>query len=443
MAEPSPHPAVSVVIPTHNRRALMTEMLAALANQAPGTPAFEVVAVADGCIDGTPAMLRDWHGTFPVRVLELPGRGPAEARNAGAAAAQADLLLFLDDDVLPTPGLVAAHHAAHRDQPGGAVVGPYPPAPFASREPFRQDIRRWWIAHFDALARPGHRFGFRDLLTGNLSMSRELWDRIGGLDAQFARAREDLELGVRLVAAGVPIRYAPRAFGWHHEHHTSTLAGAFRRAREEGRSDARMAFKHPHLGPVLDIVRLAAVSRSRPLRWLLRGKGGDYVEPLLPVLVALLGLTGRLGLRRPYRRLFALLHGFAYHRGGRAAVDGAWWKLAELYRPAQPAEPLAIDLADGFDAAAARISAERPRAVSVALGGRTIGMLPDEPGREPYDAPQFRAALVERLGEPVLRVLTGRTDPATSAPPGWSQLGDRDFDRLLAEQRRQWARAGL
>ena len=103
---------VSIVIPTHNRRAAAARTLHALAHQCCSPAAFEVILVADGCTDDTAGLAAvEW--PIPVRVLEQPHGGPASARNRGAAAAAGDLLIFLDDDIEVVPGFVSAHVAAH------------------------------------------------------------------------------------------------------------------------------------------------------------------------------------------------------------------------------------------------------------------------------------------------------------------------------------------
>ena len=85
---------------------------------------------------------------------------------------------------------------------------------------------------------------------------------------------EDYELGLRLIAAGARLRYVSEAAGWHHEH--TTLEGALRRKRDEGRADVVLAGRHPDLAPVLPlsaplVYHRAASARSaltpRPRSW--------------------------------------------------------------------------------------------------------------------------------------------------------------------------------
>ncbi len=83
--------AVSVVIPTYNRRAKLLRALAALPSD------VEVIVVDDGSWDGTKRAVND-HGHAGIRCIRQANRGPASARNAGIAAASSEFVAFTDDD---------------------------------------------------------------------------------------------------------------------------------------------------------------------------------------------------------------------------------------------------------------------------------------------------------------------------------------------------------
>ena len=102
---------ISVIIPTHNRRALLERKLRALERELGD---FEVVVAADGCADGTSDFLRAFHSKLVLRVVELPGLGAAAARNAAVDVSTGRVLLFSDDDVIPRSGWVLAHANALR-----------------------------------------------------------------------------------------------------------------------------------------------------------------------------------------------------------------------------------------------------------------------------------------------------------------------------------------
>src|SRR5262245_60053207 len=106
-------PFVSVVIPTYQRRASLERVLGALARQEWDSDRLEVLVVSDGSLDGSLEMARAYPLPFPLIALEQPNQGPAVARNLGLAHAAGPLVLFLDDDVLPSPQLIAEHVGAH------------------------------------------------------------------------------------------------------------------------------------------------------------------------------------------------------------------------------------------------------------------------------------------------------------------------------------------
>lgn len=445
-----PAPVATIVIPTHNRSALLRRMLDALAAQASGTPPFDVVIVADGCVDDTLEMLADYVAPFAFRVLERGGEGPAIARNAGAAAANADLLIFLDDDVEPTPGFVAAHVVAHEEEDGRVVLGPYPPVPHADRDFFRLKARAWWTDHFASLAQAGHRFSFRDLLTGNLSLSRALWEQAGGLDPQFARAREDLELGVRLLKANAHFHFVPDALGWHHEYETMTTASALRRAMEEGRSDLRMALKHPELDGHLKIVRLYRwpSRKERLVQRLIMPERGLF-DPLLNGAARLLPVLQACRFHAGYNRLFGALQGYWYRRGGAEALREA---RRAGHPPLQrggsahaPPPSLEIDLSLGIEVAEAILSAQRPAAVRLKWGNNDIGLLPYAPAAEAWDGRHLRSVLAGRLAKPFLRALVKSGQGGTILPDGHGpstraidMIGTLSLPQSLMEVQAQW-----
>lgn len=167
-------PEISVIIPTRNRCAELKRMLDSLCTQTCSFGHFEVIAVADGCTDDTVQMLRNYNAPYALRTIEQLNRGPGAARNNGASFARGRLLIFLDDDLEPTPHLIDAHRETHRRRPGGVVIGPYPPV-FHGRNFINIHVRAWWSSVFDSILQPGHRFSFRDLLSGNLSVPTALF----------------------------------------------------------------------------------------------------------------------------------------------------------------------------------------------------------------------------------------------------------------------------
>lgn len=114
---------VSVVMPLRNEADHVAEQLAALAAQEYGG-AWELVAVADGCTDGSVEIVESRRSELPpLRLVATSRRGLNRARNAGAAAARGDLLAFCDADDVVAPGWLAAlvDAASEADVVGGAL----------------------------------------------------------------------------------------------------------------------------------------------------------------------------------------------------------------------------------------------------------------------------------------------------------------------------------
>ena len=196
-------PRHSVVVPTYQRRDLVVETVRALMAQE--VPPLEVIVVVDGSTDGTADALRRLHAPFSLVVLEQPNRGLAQARNRGAAAARGDLLLFLDDDMLAAPDLLVRVRAAH-DRGADAVTGHIPTAP--GTEMFRlPGAVDWAEQRRERLLAAEGPLPVGDVLGGQLSVRREVFDALGGFDDRRftvggSYGGEDGDFARRLIAGG-------------------------------------------------------------------------------------------------------------------------------------------------------------------------------------------------------------------------------------------------
>ena len=214
------HLFLSVVIPTFNRKDSLHKTLDGLARQTYPTGQFEAVVVSDGSTDGTDEMLTAYARTspYPLRVICQSNGGPARARNHGIQHAAGDVVVFLDDDVEPSPELLAVHAAHHAGQENTVVIAPMLPDPaLLWREPvwiawehamLQKQYTAWRTGQWDGCG-PHHFY------SGNASVRRTHLLAVGGFDEQFPR-QEDVELAVRLEKQrGVRFVYAPEAVGTH------------------------------------------------------------------------------------------------------------------------------------------------------------------------------------------------------------------------------------
>ncbi|MDQ3699376.1 MAG: glycosyltransferase [Chloroflexota bacterium] len=300
-AAPADGPVAAVVIPTYRRPDALARTLDALMRQeAPGivevvicddgSPAPEraqVEAVVAGAAARAGAHLQESSGAgsaagadtpndnaaaataapedsaaagqpgFTVRLIRQDNAGPAAARNAGARATRAPLLIFLDDDCAPAPGWLATHLAAHAGREDIAVQGHVAWAPDVRVTPFMELVVRGAQFNFGAIADP-ERVPFTSFYTANCSLRRADLAAAGWFDASLPPYMEDTEFAYRLSRTGACLVYRPGALV-HHEHAVE-LAPYLTRQRRAGRAAVQVVQRHPELFDVVGVADVADIS---------------------------------------------------------------------------------------------------------------------------------------------------------------------------------------
>ena len=270
------HPAsvpfrVSVVIPTYQRSASVERALRALSRQTLPARDYEVIVSIDGSSDGTAEAVARFSAPYAVRALSQPKRGRASACNSGIRAASGELLVLLDDDMEPSPELLSAHVRAHEGDRRLGVLGAVPVAVAAGSPPVVDYIADRFRRHMEKLTKPGHRIGVRDFYTGNFSMRRETFFEAGLFDEGFqSYGNEDVELAIRLEAAGIRLAFSPEALA--RQHYEKDFAALARDKMAQGRTSVTCALRHPETVPSLRIGTYRQAARKwRLLRSVLLG----------------------------------------------------------------------------------------------------------------------------------------------------------------------------
>ena len=259
-------PAVSVVVPTHDRAAYLEVTLRSLAAQRLDRP-YEVIVVDDGSRDRTPDVVAAAPG--PVRLIAIPPPGGANAaRNAGAAAAGAALIAFVDDDVEAPPGWLAALLAGAEAHPAAEAFGGPIRARFDGPAPRGCGRESPPITTLDLgpTDRPA------DLVwSANMAVRRRALERVGPFDAGLPTGGDEEEWLRRLRAAGGAVVYLSAAGLVH------------RRAGDDARlrSLMRSAYHRGRNLRAYDDRRGAAPSLRRELR-VLAGCGWHTVRRACP-----------------------------------------------------------------------------------------------------------------------------------------------------------------
>lgn len=192
-------PTVSVIIPVHAPGDAFQRCLDGLA-QSTQQP-MEVIIVFDGEPAVEPAI--DLDGTVHV-IRNATPQGPARARNQGARDAEGDVLLFLDSDVVPSPGVIENVATHFQDERADALVGSYDADPGDPR--FLSQYRNL-LHHYVHQTSGGRTCTFWGACG---AIRTAAFHDLGGFDEQYTRpCIEDVELGLRASEAGYRIDIVP------------------------------------------------------------------------------------------------------------------------------------------------------------------------------------------------------------------------------------------
>jgi GT2 family glycosyltransferase len=240
------YPKVSVIVCSYNGGKTLRDCLTAL--DGVDYPDYEIVFVDDGSTDGTQEIVAAWEKeregkllgwkTRPdFQSLRQPNMGLSYARNAGAAAAKGEILAYTDSDCMADPDwlyyLVGTLLSGDYAGVGGPNISP--PA-------------QNWIQACVAAAPggPSHVL-LTDVVAEhipgcNMAFHRAAFDQVGGFDAEFRKAGDDVDFCWRLQQSGQVIAFSPAAIVWHYRRFT---LDAFRKQQQGyGEAESMLRFKH-------------------------------------------------------------------------------------------------------------------------------------------------------------------------------------------------------
>lgn len=213
-------PKVSVIIPTLNREEPLVRTLGYFLEQEDYRP-FEIIVVDQTDIHRpeTRRFLAE-HGDR-LTVLRPDFKNLPLARNLGVEHAKGGIVVFVDDDVVPAPGFLAAHVEPYGDPAVWGVGGPAPKPGCAlmSRDQLPPETLRDLDAGCGLPIEVSFDYYASHFLGCNMSFRRSVIGAVGGFDGGFVGSAEgeETEFCLRVRAAGGRLLYHHRAYLVHEE----------------------------------------------------------------------------------------------------------------------------------------------------------------------------------------------------------------------------------
>lgn len=236
-------PFLSIVIPTYNRKDSLCETLTSLARQTLPADRFEVIVVDDGSTDGTNEIAEEAF-PFPHRYIRQTNQGDAVARNLGAQVSRADILVFLDDDILVESGYLAGIIHGHATSRKRIVMGTMRPWIENTSSPFQSIHTR--TASSNTTAQPI----FLQLCSNNMSLRRDAYFSLGmmqGLGFHGSDIWCDVDFAYRAYQQGFEFYRTPTAVCYHRDCAVRSLSSCANRMETTARRAVVLFQKYPEL----------------------------------------------------------------------------------------------------------------------------------------------------------------------------------------------------
>ena len=324
----------SIVVPTFQRAEALRITLAAIAALDPGP--FEIVVVDDGSTDETRLVVCELQSQDErFRYVGQANAGVAAARNKGARASQGEVVMFIDDDIVVHPDNLARHLAVHAERPRALVAGHAVLAVDVQMELARSAFGRYRLALEEYfVADIAERYGGHGRVSpvcigvANASLSRTLFDDIGGFDESFPFAgAEDQDFCRRVWLAGGEVVLDYDIGVIHNDQHRD-FASYCRRQERSAVTTVCLAAKYPEVFDEPMLRLNGPVRAGDPLRVVVRklSRGVLTHSSITQALLTITRLLERLRLNdqrligRVYRSVIAL-HIFRGVRRGLRMLD--------------------------------------------------------------------------------------------------------------------------
>lgn len=224
---------ITVIIPTHNCKNNLKNVLASLCDQSYPKDKYEIIIVDDGSTDGTQQWveLQRQSCTCSLKYLFQQNRGPAAARNLGIRNALGDIIAFIDSDCTASHTWIQEIVKGYDSDRVAGIGGTIKALPKASE-----------ISQYCAYIKMNEQplideTGIVYLITGNASFRKDCLNLVKGFDERYDfPGGEDPDLCYRLKKKGYIFKYNRNAVVYNH--HKETVRELIKTYFNYGKGDA-------------------------------------------------------------------------------------------------------------------------------------------------------------------------------------------------------------
>lgn len=257
----------TIIICTRNRAAMLERTLHAFQSvKVPEGWGVEMIVADNGSMDQTARVVKkSGHPTIEIRHVFEPRPGKSRALNASLAEARGEILLFTDDDVVPSPNWLECMARPLLEKRCEAVAG---------RILLNPELRRSWQTHMHGIWLadvPELETNSPELIGASMGIHRSVFEKIDGFDEELGPGAsgfgEDTLLWLQMKQAGLRIHAVNDTFVTHYPDpsrlaRTSWLATSVK----FGRTRAYLAYHWEHTRVLLPLLHALIVRAKLILR---------------------------------------------------------------------------------------------------------------------------------------------------------------------------------
>jgi glycosyltransferase involved in cell wall biosynthesis len=216
-------PEISVCIATWCRKDNLTKIIELLQNQTIPQEKYEIIVCDSYSNDGTDKVLEKYmEECSNIKYINTHKNVLAVKRNIGINAAKSPLVIFMDDDVLPTHGFIEAHLNAHKNSNNTVYCGQVRfPEQWKNTSNYYRYRDECHLGPLDI--NDFNDLPFNKIVVMNMSFKKdELMSKVGNVCEDFiGYGCEDLEFGYRILKSGIKMVYLEEALAYHYENSPS------------------------------------------------------------------------------------------------------------------------------------------------------------------------------------------------------------------------------